>query len=216
MYHIIVMELNAALNELGMLSAVTESRKDFLDEKQKQHKDCFQVVQLNSQYVTCMGPVLRSRRPKRNGQINDSDTEGASVSGRPGKHSSSDIEEAPVSLRATKPEPDMHVGESRVARHRRTRAKYAKPYQIPGRARACRQRRITDPTDDMQQNSADKAVFELAAAATFHIPVLSRSKSLDELETKGQSTCHSSHDDEIESKDNVEVVAEHMKDLKVK
>ena len=207
------MDLNVALNELGMLSSVTESRRDFLKEKQaqKQHKDCFQVVQLNTQYVTCMGPVLRSRRPRRNGQSSDS---------------TNDNEEAVVSLRASKPEHDMYVGEGRVARHRRTRVKYAKPYQVPGRAR--RQRRITDPSDGNKKRSVSASSEDAAMANGIdNLPLgasarsLSRSKSMDELESKVKTNgIHSNSDHgntgEKEMPDNVEAVAKHMKDLKVK
>ena len=218
------MDLNSALNELGMLSSVTDSRKEYLREKAKQRKDCFQVVHLNSQYVTCMGPVLRSRRPRLNGQTSDSEIEGASGSRQ--KHNGQisntllDVEEAAVSLRAAKPEPDMLAGQSRVVRHRRTRTRYAKPYQVPGRAR--RQRRLTDPSaDDVDplnnvQIDNNKVVSEVAASANFHIPVLSRSKSLDELQTKTLQRRHSNSDSQEDSQDNVEVVAKHMKDLTVK
>jgi len=63
--------LDAALHELGMLSAVTESRQDYLREQKQRHcipnRPALNVLHINTRYVTSVavgqrkGPTVRHR-----------------------------------------------------------------------------------------------------------------------------------------------------------
>ncbi|KAJ8020477.1 hypothetical protein HOLleu_40076 [Holothuria leucospilota] len=52
------MDIDSALNELGMLSAITDSRKDYQTEQEKsKESSCFHVVTANPQFVVNIGAV---------------------------------------------------------------------------------------------------------------------------------------------------------------
>ena len=121
------MDLDSALNELGMLSIVTESRKDYIKERASQRQgvnevasasSSFHIVKMNTQFVTCVGSVPST--------LNSSLCK---VSASP---KNGIIEEAEKSASAARPYPAFLVNEHRVVRtHRTTRRHQKAPYTVP-------------------------------------------------------------------------------------
>ncbi|XP_038052125.1 uncharacterized protein LOC119724897 [Patiria miniata] len=165
------MDLDAALNELGMLSTVTDSRKDYLNEQARRRtSSCYNVMQMNPEFVTRLGPVCFPLKPKP--QINDDD-------------------EAPRSLRAGSA-PHLETDDQRVARHKRTKPRFSRPYHIPKHASTGHMRRTTEPNDDNPDTvKMDSAANSLSldtnpeTSPTLHF--LTRSKSVDDLSKTGNA-----------------------------
>ncbi|XP_072175847.1 uncharacterized protein [Diadema setosum] len=194
------MELDSALNELGMLSIVTESRRDFLREKSatasaaaasSSPSSSFHVVKMNPQFVTCVGSVLSSsshpitrRSSKGGGQMNG-------------------VMEAEKSLSASHgyPSSSALVSEHRVVRTHRPRCRYQrKPYSVPYRPKVSHSRKMKsylstsleddvffdDPQTDYNGNGRkyrSPSTEAAEKAPSLSVPTISlpRSKSLDDL-----------------------------------
>ncbi|XP_003725000.1 uncharacterized protein LOC100892076 [Strongylocentrotus purpuratus] len=194
------MDLDSALNELGMLSIVTESRKEYLKERVSQNENnmnnatssmqpSFQIVKMNTQFVTCVGSVLASHgRPVITSSSSSSVQNG--------------VMEAEKSSSASKPYPSFLVNEHRVVRtHRPTRRCQRKPYAVPHahRSRTLRSRKLNtnlstsldddvfleDPQTDCNGNGRKlrRPSSEAADKASLTVPdiQLHRSKSLDDI-----------------------------------
>ncbi|XP_041466068.1 uncharacterized protein LOC121416651 [Lytechinus variegatus] len=194
------MDLDAALNELGMLSIVTESRKEYLKERVSQNENnmnnaasssqapSFHIVKMNTQFVTCVGSVLAKH-------------------GRPVVTSSSSsaengVVEAEKSTSASRPYPSFLVNEHRVVRtHRPPRRCQKKPYALPHshRSKASSSRKgrpylstsfeddvfLEDPQVDCNGNGQKhrRPSSEVASKGSLTVPEihLHRSKSLDDI-----------------------------------
>ncbi|XP_022083301.1 uncharacterized protein LOC110975270 [Acanthaster planci] len=195
------MDLDVALHELGMLSAVTDSRRDYLNEQAQRRRtsSCYSVLQMNPTYVTCLGPVCYSVKPKS---------------------TEVDVGEAPRSLRASGSVPDLLTDDRRVSRHQRSKPRYSRPYHIPKHASNSRVRRTTGPTEDKREadktNSEEASVFlssNSEVMPTVHL--LTRSKSVDDLSKTGlpdqvvmSSAVRTQHQE-------LEMVSRHLRDLQV-
>lgn len=195
------MDLDSALNELGMLSIVTESRKDFLKERDASQNEnnmnsaassqspSFHIVKMNTQFVTCVGSVLPSNRPFFKPTGSSSPKNG--------------VMEAEKSSSASHPYPAFLVNEHRVVRtHRPPRRYQKKPYSVPHshRSKSSRSRKsrrylsssldddvfLEDPRTDCNGNgrkyrSPSSEAAEKNLYLTLPSPQLHRSKSLDDL-----------------------------------
>ncbi|XP_033640710.1 uncharacterized protein LOC117300950 [Asterias rubens] len=198
--------VDAALNELGMLSSVTDSRKDYLSEQAaaRRRSSSYNVLQLNPTYVTCLGPVSRPERASSN------------------KHTN--VEEAPRSLRASSSVPQLVTTENRVCRRQRSKPRYSRPYHIPKQYVAVtRSRRTTEPSEEKESmvqlgGGTDTSVsvnLDLTSdndvVPTVHC--LTRSKSVDDVRRgafQGPSNIQgtSQHQE-------LEMVSSHLRDLQV-
>ncbi|XP_033127666.1 uncharacterized protein LOC117125309 [Anneissia japonica] len=112
------MNVDNALRELGMLSAVTDSRKQFLQEKSRKKEreskksssassSSYQVVRMNPAFITGLGPI---KYVPEQGLINKND-------------------EAQKSPSSSRMESQENLG--RATRERRFRKHFNKPYYQP-------------------------------------------------------------------------------------
>ncbi|XP_006821649.1 uncharacterized protein LOC102804102 [Saccoglossus kowalevskii] len=170
------LDLDSALHELGMLSAVTNSRKEYLKEKESKNDTCktskhgFTVVQMNSAFVTRLQPVKSLP------------TSWKSLTDIP---SHKFDEETDKSRRASYPLPtgsDFYISHHRVAKMHRSRVRFRKPYTVP-KKRACIRRCsesdevITSKVDNGNQGEGKEKI----KFAKRPVRKIKRSKSLDDL-----------------------------------
>ncbi|XP_077990356.1 uncharacterized protein LOC144444711 [Glandiceps talaboti] len=208
------MDIDAALHELGMLSAVTESRREYLKENECRSESCtkltkqgFTVVQMNPMFVTQLQPVKTlPLTPTMSTRIQSSPMIGS---------------EAEKSRRASFPPPnctDFHVNHNRVAKIHtyRSRVRFRKPYSVPSKRVSFRRHSESeDPSSPKVDNGIKDETQEdckVKEEESTPQPVkIKRSKSLDDLTlTRVQR-----EENSVIERLDVENISKNFQDLKV-
>ncbi|XP_070533258.1 uncharacterized protein [Ptychodera flava] len=203
------MDIDSALHELGMLSTVTESRKDYLREKESHSEGCtkttkqgFAVIQMNPMFVTKLQPVKAlSQNPILSTKI----------------YVPPELEpDAEKSRRASYPLPacsDFHVNHNRVAKVHRSKVRFRKPYVVPKRRTSVRRHSESEEVDRPNVDNGNKGEEDVKETKTEkrHPLRLKRSKSLDDLNL---SQLHIDQNGIIHRLD-MEKIAQNFRDLQV-
>ena len=214
------MDLDTALNELGMLAAVTESRRQYLHERSRSKSESqgndsdpsltnqstgIRIINMNPQYV--VGVSTGSNIVTGNQASKHSQSEQAGSSNPLGSKYSQDSLESDARA-------------SRVARVKLSRIKrFRKPYVVPWRLR-------NEP--DLAQNFTVKINCKLEKSVIssntstpeklpqeVNLPLVTRSKSLDDLDLSKLQIAEAEKNNYIIQKKEIETMSQNLKDLQV-
>lgn len=209
-----MMDVDSALHELGMLSTVTESRKQFLREREKsQERDLkprsnpnspakgFHVLQMNPQYVTNLLVA-----PSGGGIVRTARTRGLSVRDRNVSNCA-----VPVGWQC---EGDSTSGPLKCTRRVRSVYRFKKPYEVPWRdcEKTMCDSLVTTKSGSRERNISESEVIELEA------PGFVRSKSLDDLQVDLNKLLDSKVEigNVVRDKKEIDKVSQHLQNLQVK